>query len=122
MIANRSPKKGTDRSEQKGTNPNSTLQPRLRLASRDIEHYAIKLFEEHKDALTYKLLVQKFNQKPQRCRRRIHELVQKGVLWTPEGIRHRPQWYFPAIIKAQVYAWLAKSKKGTIQPIGVNGP
>jgi len=44
-----------------------------------------------------------------------------GVLFTPEWMHHRPQWFFPSRLKGEVFAWLAESfKTGTLNPTGVS--
>lgn len=117
---------GTTSNPEKGTPPSSTIRPRLKFRVRAIEDLAVKLFQEGKDPLTVRSLAHHFGKDERKAKKKIHELVKKGILFTLDDERQSPQWWFPTIIQTEVYKWHSEQKakkgqRGTLDPPEING-
>jgi len=104
------------------TKTNGTRSDILILGTRDILDYAVNIWFDQKSPITVIMLQKKFGQPLHKCKKALHKLVKKGLLFTPINTRHRPQWYFPSDFASEVYNALAEEKRrDTQQPIGVTG-
>jgi hypothetical protein len=84
--------------------------------SKDVEQFAIKLFDSSKIGIKVSHIETEFGVNKEHARRIIKRSLAKTVLFAPEN--HKPQRYYPVLRRPQVIEYLYAKKRLPVQPTG----